>query len=82
MHLLKVRRKNPRITESGRKSVRDQESFVVYYLLHFCRSKNSWPLIPVLSIAAVFHMEELFSKIRKRSQVVVSVVLNRRQYGD
>lgn len=62
--------------------MRDQESFVVYYLLHFYRRKNSWPLIPVLSIASVFHMEELFSKILKRSQVVVSVVLNRRQYCD
>ena len=62
--------------------MRNRESFVVYYLLHFSRSKTSWSLMPVLSITLVFHVEELFSKILKWSQVVVRVILNRRQYGE
>lgn len=62
--------------------MRNQQSFVVYYLLHFSMSKNSWSLMPVLIVTLVFHEEGLISKILKWSQVVIRMVLNGRQYGE
>lgn len=62
--------------------MRDQQSFVIYYLLRFSMSKNSWSRMPVLIITLVFHEEDLFSEILKQSQVVIRVVLSRRQYGE
>lgn len=59
--------------------MRNRESLVFYYLLPFSRRKISWSLIPVLSIILEFHVEELFSKTQKQSEVVFGVVLNGRQ---
>lgn len=74
--------KNQESLRQEKKSMRNQESSVVCYLAHFSRSKNSWSVMPVLSITLVFYVEQLFSKILEQFQVVVSVVLNRRQYGE
>lgn len=59
--------------------MRNQEYFVIYYFC-FSKSKNSSSLRSVLSTTCVFHMDELFGKIQQQSQVVVRVVLNRRQH--
>lgn len=73
---------------SGRKSLTNQESLednlwgirnllhFTTYLLPFSRRKISWSLIPVLRIILEFHVEELFSKTQKQSEVVFEVVLN------